>query len=353
MMESADIPIHHVYPQNTATVATEIEQEITQGICFEGPEKKLEIDFRPIPGDTVGFRRFSQKQLQKLILDPANCTIISSLKNAEFDSYVLSESSLFVFPYKVLLKTCGTTTLLASVPNLLELAKQVGTEVDFVTYSRKNYNFPEAQPQPHSSFSEEVRYLNLFFEGTPYIFGPMTSDHWYLYVADYSQPEVSGNTEYTLEIMMSELDAEVMQQFYKKDGVTVKETTEKSGISGIIPNSQIDDCQFEPCGYSMNGQLGGIYSTIHITPEPQCSYVSYETNLPTPKFTTVLEKVIQTFKPGRFSVALFIENAREQDLQGSINKNVTGYKLTHKHEIVFGEETNIFRLLYCNYKLLP
>jgi len=320
--------------------------------CFEGPEKRLEIDFKPVFENSRGFRVYTAQQLQKFILDPAKCTIIDQMSNQHFDSYVLSESSLFVYPYKVILKTCGTTTLLAALPNLLQLATQMGSSVEFVTYSRKNYNFPDSQPTPHSCFQEEVRYLNMFFEGTPFIFGPISSDHWFLYVADYSQNDPLSRTEYTLEIMMSELDPECMKQFYKHEGISVKQTTSESGISAIIPDTKIDHCQFEPCGYSMNGQLQEVYSTIHITPEPECSYVSYETNLAPNSFTEIIQRVLKTFRPRRFSIALFVENSQPEDL-GKLPWNfaIPGFRLAHKQEVVFGEDIT-YTIFYCNYRTL-
>lgn len=70
------------------------------------------------------------------MLDLAKCTIISQLKNDYCDSYVLSESSLFVFPFKIMLKTCGTTALLNCIPKILEIAENLNLEIELVIFSR-------------------------------------------------------------------------------------------------------------------------------------------------------------------------------------------------------------------------
>lgn len=84
-------------------------------IGFEGYEKRLELTFfEPsvfVDPEGKGLRSLSKTQLDE-ILQPAECTIVSSLSNEHVDSYVLSESSLFVYPYKIIIKTCGTTKLL-------------------------------------------------------------------------------------------------------------------------------------------------------------------------------------------------------------------------------------------------
>lgn len=316
---------------------TETDNAFVEG-GFEGPEKKLEIDFKVARGCEMipdGLRSVTQDEWSD-ILTLAKCTILSKTSNNHFDSYVLSESSLFVYPSKIMIKTCGTTTLLNTISRILELGKRSGLEVAYVFYSRKNYNFPQRQIFPHFDFRLEVDFLNRNFpKGQAYILGDVSGDHWNLFVADYSGAQGS---EQTLEIMMSHLDPTTMAQFYKTDKfVSAKHTTVTSGIADIIPGSTIDEFQFDPCGYSMNGLKDDFYSTIHITPEPHCCYVSFDTNLPQVSYTKMVQKVVEIFKPGKFHVALVLDKHSQagQSAKSFNTRFSTDYSLKQKQKAKF------------------
>jgi hypothetical protein len=83
---------------------------------FEGSEKRLELHFQHHssggkPDDLQGLRALGRGMLDDL-MSLAACEIISHTSNSTFDAYVLSESSLFVYPTTWVLKTCGTTKTL-------------------------------------------------------------------------------------------------------------------------------------------------------------------------------------------------------------------------------------------------
>jgi S-adenosylmethionine decarboxylase len=275
---------------------------------FEGPEKRLEIDFKKNPNRPLGLREMSSDDNAKWqeMLDFAKCTIISTTKNEHFDSYVLSESSLFVYPYKVMIKTCGTTTLLRVIPKLMQYAASLDLTVEFVMFSRKNFLFPQQQVFPHRTWEEEVSYLNKFFDGQDFLFGHVHGDHWYLYLADYSQhePRIAAS-EKTIEIMMHKMDPSSAERFFKKD--SVGERDKFPGVADLIPGSTTDEFNFSPCGYSMNGLKDETYWTIHVTPESHCSYASFETNLSLASYSKLVSNVADFFVPEIFTVALFIE----------------------------------------------
>lgn len=306
-------------------------------IGFEGFEKRLEINFSEAPifvdPQGLGLRALTRPQIDS-ILDAARCTIVSQLSNDEFDSYVLSESSLFIYSLKIVIKTCGTTKLLLAIPPILELASSLSLPVESVKYSRGSFIFPDAQPAPHRTFAEEVTVLNGYFGdlasgGVAYVIGDpaVPNRNWHVYSASQKQSENNASKAVvTLEMCMTGLDKEKASVFFKKsEDYTAKEMTKISGISEILPSFEICDFDFDPCGYSMNAIDGQAFSTIHVTPEDGFSYASYEAmgfDTETVGFEALIKRVLGCFKPSEFSVAITCDGG--VDSWGE-NARVMGY----------------------------
>lgn len=382
----------------------------------------LEVWFRASPRNLEnctqqnGLKAVSA-EVWKTMLDLVNCKVLSIVESDDVDSYLLSESSMFVFPHKLILKTCGTTTLLCGLPRILEIAALYGgfdTPLEAapnvavaaapyrVFYSRKNFLFPDRQRGPHRSWRDEVKSLDkLFLGGSAYMIGKMNGEHWYLYLTEpntlLTPPASPAETETTetetkvlalpttnhttvcdeedetLEVLMTDLDEDNARQFYLEHATAVAESQYRSkaslstsassdslvdvfdnpptppdvpaeltteghalgtvvsdacGLSNIYPKtdypgSRIDAYLFTPCGFSANGVIpvpsthpgggGTHYFNVHVTPEKHCSYASFETNVPSVsasldsacETTQIIRRVVDIFRPGRFSVTLF------------------------------------------------
>ncbi|KAK3328145.1 S-adenosylmethionine decarboxylase [Cercophora scortea] len=431
------------------TINHEVAADLDSSNAFEGPEKLLEVWFAPsaksLPATA---KEHGLKAVDSAIwegmLDLVNCKVLSIVKSDNVDAYLLSESSMFVFPHKLILKTCGTTTLLLGLHRLLRIAAadagfpfhnaksvediQAAATPYRVFYSRKSFLFPDKQRGPHRSWKSEVQYLDDMFEnGSAYMVGKMNGDHWYLYITSpnviltpprtpdssngctptrtlkiptgVTSPVLStleSNNDETLEILMTDLDPENAKQFYLEEAsaVATKQALAKAqearraalesasladlaqggsaldvisnsgeadpaipesltteghalgtvvsdncGLSHIYPTStypdaKIDAYLFSPCGFSANGVIpappsadesaskAAHYFTVHVTPEPNCSFASFETNVPGGQkgrdTADIIEHVVSIFQPGRFSVTLFeakgpLTNAQRSD----------------------------------------
>lgn len=287
-----------------------LDEEASSG--FEGPEKVLELEFSIIKGPAAGLRTLSRAQWDA-VLEDAKCSILCSMSNDQFDSYVLSESSLFVYPHTAILKTCGTTTLLRCISRLVGYTSEIGMELEWVGYTRKNFTFPHKQLFPHTSPEDEVRYLRSLFDFNieAFVLGPITGDHWYVIIADHSNRPAETSTDRTLDLMMFDLDPEVAANFIgTPEGVdreVHRSVTVKAGIHTIMPDATIQEWAFSPCGYSCNAQLADAYHTIHVTPESHCSYASFETNIKLPAYGPIISTVLKLFKPKRFTLTMFAD----------------------------------------------
>lgn len=303
-------------------------------------------------GAAFDLRSASREEWDAVLAD-ARCTVLSVKRSADCDAYLLSESSLFVFARQVLIKTCGTTTLLRAIPRLLRLAARRRLNVAAVAYSRTAFTFPNQQLYPHTSWAAEVAFLDRFFHGKAALLGtPDGVAGWHLYVAGHPPsgedgPAAQAASAQTLEVFMFDLDPAVMAHFITAppaDGespvgsaaLTASAGSDGGGDDGdggnpavgtrppdcpaeattrvcrlntlLRPGAVADAWNFEPCGYSMNGLAdGGTYYTVHITPESHCSYVSFECNVDDADLTPLLQGVLSVFRPGRVTVSVLAD----------------------------------------------
>jgi hypothetical protein len=84
-----------------------------------------------------------------------------------------------------------------------------------------------------------------------------------------------------------------------KTSKSASEVTKAAGIDKLMPGAVINDWLFDPCGYSLNALDGTTHYTIHITPEPHCSFVSFGTNKRLTHYTPLIKQVLACFKPGK------------------------------------------------------
>lgn len=335
---------------NDSYVDHELSANLDSTFAFEGPEKLLEIWLWPSEQEARfncinpdGLRSIPLDEWVK-VLDLVSCKILSMKSSEYMDAYLLSESSLFVFPHKIILKTCGTTTTLFCIEKLFEEVREFANaqmnskDIFKVFYSRRSFMFPERQQNIHKDWKNEIKLLNQYFiNGKSYIVGNFTSDdHWYLYTGGKKPEDTSNDNDsienvqtstkdQTFEILMTDLDQTQSEQFVTSRkpgyeslvqngveendlghefGMKTLESTKLNSIfeensidmnrlpspklegseSGREPFNFIHDAfSFSPCGYSSNSissNNGGYYYTLHITPESGWSYASFETNYP-------------------------------------------------------------------------
>ena len=295
---------------------------------FEGAEKRIEIDFHFNDMNLAGLRSLSRSQLDEC-MTAAHCAIVSKRSNANFDAYVLSESSLFILPTKFVLKTCGTTHLLASVPVILRHAASMGMQPRRVKFTHSSFDKPELQPKLHSSFDDETAFLEKYFGGlgnggSAYILGSkLKGVQWHVYISGDACPVLDSSPKASLEVCMTHLNREHCEEhFYRNEKfVSSAQTTTDSGIRSIFEDFDIDDYVFDPCGYSMNALCEDDFSTVHITPEEGFSYASCElsnVDIKNLDAFAYVRKVASVFKPGKMVFAISIDGLNAAELSSDV-----------------------------------
>jgi len=280
-------------------------------------------------------------------------------------AYVLSESSLFVFERRLILKTCGTTTPLLVLDALAELMidgkvttsektqasliKSLSRIVEVLAFTHIDYRFPQRQKYPHRSFSEEVDFIQMRFPGAQE-FQPSATLHGRFHLVMWGN-DVSLSSGYPLDnleindAMMIGISEQSCERFAgdrpggddfsdspgcagdknSLDSFGVSRSTPRSVFKELLPKrgSQADEFWFSPCGYSCNAVHGGQYLSTHISPEPESSYASVETSIPFKHMSCqeFRDRIVETFQPTELHVLqiLLTQDGTHEDLPSFIS----------------------------------
>merc|ERR1712196_501037 len=189
---------------------------------------------------------------------------------------------------------------------------------------------------------DELRYLKAHqgdaekvFDGSGYVLGPLTGDHWFVYVSDQCERPASSATERTVNVMMFDLPEDVRRHFHLQGDedsdlrAAGRAMTQRSGLKALIPG-KVDDHAFAPCGYSLNALSFESYTTVHVTPEASCSYASFETNTALKSYGSLVKNVLAVFRPKRVVLTLFAGQPR-LDVSGStyVRENLSSTQVEH------------------------
>jgi len=269
-----------------------------RSLFFEGTEKKFEL---AVDVSLPSLRSLGD-EFWNSVVRAAGAEIISKMTGARGDAYLLSESSLFVFEHKLIMITCGHTQLPDAVERILSRISP--EQVTFFIYERKNEIFPHSQP---TSFFEDVKVLNRRLPGRAFQFGEEDEHHLYLF--HLNRPFAGDPQDTTLEVLMHGIEPRVWQEFSGEPRQAASELRRRLGIDAILPGFELADHLFEPTGYSLNAIRDDQYWTVHVTPDPLRSYVSFETNHRCDDgWETVMRRVLEVFRPRSFGIVLFDES---------------------------------------------
>jgi S-adenosylmethionine decarboxylase len=290
-------------------------------MIFEGSEKKFELVVR---GDVSLLDWPESRHLE--LVNAAKTQILSKIENSHVKAYLLSESSLFVWRNRMTMITCGNTTLVNAAEKAFEWLHPEQIETFF--YQRKNEYFPQLQ---RTGFFNDISRLNSRIAGLAFRLGRPDEHHLFLFHSD--RPYNPQNDDTTLEILMYGLQGKA-REIFNTPGLDVETIRRETGVADILPGYQIDDFAFSPVGYSLNAIREDRYFTIHVTPQDESPYVSFETNMNAPAnspedFQKLLQSVLEVFRPQSFDLVYF--EGRNQPSSPKVNSinglEMPGYEL--------------------------
>ncbi|WP_426370396.1 adenosylmethionine decarboxylase [Pseudocolwellia sp. HL-MZ7] len=291
---------------------------------FEGSEKKVEVIIKDI-----GFSLINDvnDEFWYQLVDKANAKILSCIQNDVCKAFILSESSLFVWHNRFIILTCGVTHLVNAIEYFIQ--EQGVDVIEHLSYQRKNEYYSHAQP---SCFGDDVKVLTQYIKGKALRFGEMDSHHTFLFYND-TDTQLKHKS---YELLTYQISEEASNKLTDTQ-ISADEIRIFLQLDTLLPGFILDDHMFKPYGYSVNAIKEDKYLTIHITPQAESSYVSFESNINLIEISPIL---LERLKPKSFDLLSFndenFEDSIEQYIdQKYVSKSLVKQNLTNGCQVHF------------------
>lgn len=224
--------------------------------------------------------------------------------------------------------TCGNTSLTNALPHIINIVGK--SHVAQVLYQRQKSVNPKMQS---TSFKEDMAYLKRYFSGKSLRIGP--DNHHYIDIFYSNHASMASGRNATLQLAMHDLDTGAMNNFCCTSSESEIAAKTISGLDSIFPDASVDRYFFSPSGYSMNGISGTNYFAVHVTPQADSSYASFETNFTGNDYSIIIKKLISLFSPASYFLTLTTSLKKNS---ASLHSSI----VTHPAYIVAEKRFNVF-----------
>jgi len=278
-------------------------------LFFEGSEKKLEVFVTHATGSLID--NISDLFWHELV-ESSGAKILSQIENKQCKAFLLSESSLFVWHDRFILITCGITNLINSVRFFID--KMGKDSIANLKYQRKNEYCADEQVQ---TFDVDTLSLNQWFDGYALCLGKLNDHHVRLYStnikASKSLPckRLYASYNNCVEFVAYQISTAASDKL-TAENLTAEQIRAYLNLTPFLSGFEFNDYVFEPYGYSINAIQNDKYFTIHVTPQAESSYVSFESNINIPD---MIPNLLAVLSPKLFDLLSY----NDADLQSRLD----------------------------------
>ena len=261
-----------------------------------GPEKRLEMDFRPF--DHASKAEVFTPQKWTSVLEHIECYGGKVSENDGGLSIVCEQAVLVLNPQKLVIITCASVELHRAISFILDMCKEFALQVQWASFMRKNTTSPWAHASGQGMALEYSLLKTAFPSGRPFLVGPLDSDHYFYFVYDDIHRE-TGVLEDDVQVNVLMYEVKCNDADYRRLAEDIlcagdaKRLNFHSGKDGFVACATHAMDYFETLRFS-SGKLGGV--------------LSFETNVNSEEaYRVSISKLVDTSAPERFSVVLLLD----------------------------------------------